>query len=160
VVQLIKGSRLKKNNKRGFKQNYFKPRHPEKYIGDVNDIVYMSSWEETFMKFLDNNPNVIRWGSECIAIPYVKPTDGKVHRYFPDFYMEYNNRKGQLIKEIVEVKPEKQIKKPTTRGKSKKTQLYEGIAWAINTAKWRSAQLFCDKYGLKFSIKSEKEIFK
>lgn len=145
---------------KGHKKGYFTPRNPEKYIGDLNKIIYRSSWEENFMNFLDNNTKIIRWGSEIISIPYVKPTTGRVHKYYPDFYMEYENRSGKIIKEVVEVKPLKQIKKPTTRGKNKKTQLFEGITWAINMAKWKHAQLFCDKYGFKFTLKSEKDIFK
>jgi hypothetical protein len=69
-------------------QGYFKPRHPEKYVGDVNKIRFMSSWELQADKFLDDNPNVLRWSSEEIVIPYVKPTDGKVHRYYPDYWVE------------------------------------------------------------------------
>jgi hypothetical protein len=32
-------------------QGYFKPRHPEKYVGDVNKIRFMSSWELQADKF-------------------------------------------------------------------------------------------------------------
>jgi len=145
---------------KGHKKGFFHPRNPEKYMGDLNNIVYRSSWEENFMNFLDNNTKIFRWGSEIISIPYIKPTTGRVHKYYPDFYVEYESRSGKIIKEVVEVKPLKQIKKPTTKGKTKKTQLYEGITWAINMSKWQSAQLFCDKYGFKFTLKSEKDIFK
>jgi len=145
---------------KGHKKGYFVPRNPHKYIGDLNDIVYRSSWEETYMEFLDNNTKIKRWGSEIISIPYIKPTTGRVHKYYPDFYVEYVNRAGNLAREVIEVKPLKQIKKPTTRGKSKKTQLFESLTWAINVSKWKSAQLYCDKYGLKFKIMSEKDIFK
>jgi len=142
------------------KKGFFVPRNPHKYIGDLNNIVFRSSWEETYMQFLDNNMQVKRWGSEIISIPYIKPTTGRVHKYFPDFYVEYENRNGELLKEVIEVKPLKQIKKPTVRGKSKKTQLYESLTWAINMSKWKSAQLFCDKYGFKFKIMSERDIYK
>jgi hypothetical protein len=106
-------------------QGYFKPRHPEKYVGDVNKIRFMSSWELQADKFLDDNPNVLRWSSEEIVIPYVKPTDGKVHRYYPDYWVEYRNKHGDVVSEIWEVKPETQTKPPKTRGKKKKTQLRE-----------------------------------
>jgi hypothetical protein len=147
-------------NTKGHCKGKYTPRNPKKYVGNIKNIHYRSSWELDVMKFLDNNTEVIKWGSECIAIPYVKPTTGRVHKYYPDFYVEYRNRKGKIIQELVEVKPEKQIKQPTTRGKSKKTQLYEALTWSVNTAKWRSAELFCHKYGFKWKLVSEKGIFR
>ncbi len=145
---------------KGIRKGHFKPRHPEKYIGDLNKIVYRSSWELSFMNFLDNNTVIEKWGSEIIAIPYRKPTTGRIHKYYPDFWIKYKNKEGIVIQEVIEVKPEKQTKKPKTVGKKKKTQLYEALTWEINKAKWRSAKLFCDKYGLKWNILTEKDIFK
>lgn len=167
---MIKKKRVKKQVKRvqksdyakkkGIRQGYFKPRHPEKYVGDLNNIVYRSSWELSFMNFLDNNKNVIQWGSEVIAIPYVKPTTGRVHKYYPDFWVKYKNKKGEIIQEIIEVKPEKETKPPTTKGKSKKTQLYEALTWSINKSKWKYAKIFCEKHNIKFKIITERKIFK
>jgi len=146
---------------KGHKKGFFYPRNPQKYIGDLNKIIFRSSWEENFMRFLDNNTMVMRWGSEIFSIPYVKPTDGRVHKYYPDFYVEYiNARSGNLIKEVVEVKPEKQIRKPITKGKKKQTQLYEAVTWAINKAKWKAAQQYCDHQGFRFKLMSEKHIFR
>jgi len=142
------------------KKGRYTPRHPHKYKGDINDIIYRSSWELSFMKFLDNNPSVLNWGSEILAIPYIKPTTGRVHKYYPDFWVKYKNKEGKIIQEIVEVKPYKQTRQPTTVGKKKKTQLYEAITWSINKAKWKYAKIFCDKYGLEWRIITEKEIFK
>lgn len=144
------------NNNQGF----FKPRHPEKYVGDVNSIRFMSSWELQMDKFLDDNPNVLRWSSEEIAIPYVKPTDGKVHKYYPDYWVEYRNKHGDIIQEIWEVKPETQTKQPKRRGKNKKTQVRESITYAVNVAKWQAATQFCNKYKMKFRIITENQIFK
>ena len=42
------------------------------------------------MSFLDNNTNVLEWSSEEHIIPYRSPLDGKVHRYFPDFFVKKN----------------------------------------------------------------------
>ena len=109
-------------------------------------------------KFLDNNPNVIHWSSEPIAIPYVKPTDGKVHRYYPDYWVEYRNKRGELIQEIFEVKPKKQTKRSRTR--NPKSKLYEDITFAINVAKWQAAQEFCKSRGMNFKIITETSLFK
>jgi hypothetical protein len=32
------------------------------------------------MKYLDENPNVIEWKSEEIAIPDISPVDNRIHR--------------------------------------------------------------------------------
>lgn len=149
--------RQSKTNK--FKQGLFTPRFPEKYIGDVTKIRYMSGYEFNVHTYFDNNPNIIRWASEEIAIPYIHPVDGKVHNYYPDYYIEYRNTKGNLVREIIEVKPEKQVNQPTKRGKSKKTQLTEAITHAINTAKWEYAKSFCDKHNITFRILTETHIF-
>jgi hypothetical protein len=145
-----------------FSQGYYTPRNPEKYLGDVNKIRYMSSWERDFNVFLDNNPNVVAWASEEIAIPYIKPTStraNKVHRYFPDYFVDYIDKHGNRVKEIIEIKPHAQTKAPARKGKRKQTQVYEQIQWIVNNAKWEAAEKFCSKYGIKFRIISEQHLF-
>ena len=74
-----------------FEQGQYIPRNPHKYVGDIDKIRYMSSYELETHKFFDNNERVLRWSSEEIAIPYLKPTDGRVHKYYPDYWVEYVN---------------------------------------------------------------------
>lgn len=158
----VKRKTVQAKRKKTFKQGYYVPTHPEKYIGDVNKIVYRSSWERAFNEFLDNNTRVLRWASEEIAVPYYKPTSNranKIHNYFPDYYVEYADRNGELHKELIEVKPDAQTRAPTRVGKNKKTQLYEQINWVVNESKWAAAQQFCTKYGWKFRIVTEKHLF-
>ena len=143
-----------KTNK-NYKQGFYKIRHPEKYVGDVSKIVFRSSWEEQTCRFFDNNPNVLRWSSEEIAIPYVKPTDGKVHRYYPDYWVEYKDKAGQIIQEIIEVKPEDQV---FIQRKKRLTE-YDKLTYNINHAKWQAASAFCQKKGIKFRILTERSLF-
>ena len=84
----------------------YKPINPKKYKGDPTRIIYRSLWERKFMNFCDTKPSVTKWASEEIFIPYRSPKDGKVHRYYPDFYMKTGNKES-----IVEIKPLKQCKK-------------------------------------------------
>ena len=79
----------------------YHPTKREKYRGDVNNIIYRSLWERSFMKYCDDNPDVVEWGSEEIVVPYISPIDGKRHRYFPDFYVKTS--KGDKF--LVEIKP-------------------------------------------------------
>jgi len=78
-------------NKRPTKylQGVYRPRHPEKYKGNINDIIYRSSYELQFMHYCDSNPSIIHWGSEEVVIPYLKPTDNRIHKYYLDFWIEY-----------------------------------------------------------------------
>ena len=146
--------------KSGKRVKIYRARHANKYRGDPNNIQCLSRWEYKFCEFLDNNPNVLEWSSESIEIPYIKPTDKRVHRYFPDFWIKYRNKKGQIVQEVIEVKPAAQTRQPTTKGKRKKTQLYEAVQYAINIAKWKSARQFCAKYGMTFRIVTENQLFR
>lgn len=141
---------------KSFKQGLYKLRHPEKYLGDPNKVVFRSSWELEMNKFLDNNTKVLRWSSEELYIPYVKPTDGRVHRYYPDYFVEYENVRGEIVREIIEVKPMNQV----DYSNRKRLSDYEKITKAVNEAKWQAAKQFCDKRSIKFSILTERQLFR
>jgi hypothetical protein len=70
----------------------YNPINPKKYKGDTSKVIYRSLWERKLMVYCDNTKSVLEWGSEEVIIPYVSPWDGKVHRYFPDFYMLKSNQ--------------------------------------------------------------------
>ena len=73
----------------------FLPTHPNKYKGDVRNIIYRSLWELKFMKWCYKNVNIVEWSSEEFSIPYLSPLDRRVHRYFPDFYMKVKENNGR-----------------------------------------------------------------
>ena len=82
----------------------YNPTNPRKYKGNPMKIIFRSLWERKLMVYCDTNKNVMEWGSEEIIIPYRSPLDGRVHRYFPDFYMKVKSKEG-IKKFIIEVKP-------------------------------------------------------
>lgn len=141
-----------------FKQGRYTPHFPKKYKGNLSNIVFRSSWEMEFCKFCDHNPNIIEWASEEIAIPYVKPTDNAIHRYYPDFWIKYKNKYGNIIQEVIEIKPSNQKKAPR-KLKKMSQNLYEQLTYAINVAKWQAAEAWCKKRGVKFRILTEKDLF-
>ena len=106
------------------------------------------------MKYCDDNDAILEWSSEEIIIPY-RGLDRRVHRYFPDFWIKYKNTQGQIIKEIIEVKPKAQTKKPTKKGKHYGKYLREARTYAINRAKWEAAEEYCLDRGYKFRIITE-----
>ena len=140
-----------------FIQGYYTPKNPQKYVGDITKIRYMSSWEHSVHRFLDNNTRVLRWSSEEIVIPYIKPTDGRVHKYYPDYWVEYVNADGEILQEILEVKPAQQTK--PTKSRNPKHRLYEQVTFAVNTAKWEQAILWCKQRNMKFRLITENSIF-
>ena len=146
--------------KNPYKQGEFTPNQNNKYKGTY-PIVYRSSLELHVMRWFDQCTYVIEWGSESVVIPYVKPTDGKVHRYYTDFNVIMRDKRGRVLKYIIEVKPYKQTIPPKVHGNKKpKTLLYEQVNYAINLAKWDSAEDWCKKHGYIFSKVTEKDINK
>jgi len=136
----------------------FKPTNPSKYRGDFTGIVYRSLWELRFMKYCDLNINILEWGSEEIALPYLSPLDNKVHRYFPDFYIKVKENDGQIKKYIIEVKPKKQTVEPIPQKKKTKGYIYEVMEYAKNQAKWKAAREFCEDRQWEFKVITEDEL--
>lgn len=138
-------------------QGIFKPKNPQKYKG-TQPIVYRSRPELLIMTWFDIKDNIIEWTSESIIIPYVKPTDGKVHRYFIDFSCKLKTPTG-INKYIIEYKPSKQTQLPVKGSrKSDRTFLIEQATYAINKAKWKAAEEYARFKGMKFIILTEKEL--
>jgi hypothetical protein len=102
--------KLKPTAKSGYKQGYYNPVNPQKYVGRL-PIIYRSSWERKFCHWCDHNEEVINWSSEPFEISYYNILDKKYHKYYPDFYIKM--KKGNTYEEyVVEIKPKAQLKKP------------------------------------------------
>ena len=143
-----------------YKQGFFKPQNPKKYIGDPTNIVYRSGWEKRVMDWADTNPNITRWCSEEIIIPYRSPVDNKYHRYFPDFYVEAVRRDGGTVKMLLEVKPRAQTQEPKVQSRKTKRYITEVVTYGINQAKWKAAEEYCKDKGWEFRVITESDLFK
>lgn len=135
-------------------QGRFIPRNPQKYFGNSTQIFFRSSWELTVMKFFDSSTSVTRWNSEEVAISYISPKDGRIHRYYPDFMFEMININQEVERWIVEVKPLKETS--IEHAKS----AYDKVAVAVNEAKWFAAERFCQANGMKFKVITEVDIYR
>ena len=141
-----------------YKGRYF-PTNPKNYRGNPNQIIYRSLWERKVMVYCDKNDAIIEWGSEEVIVPYLSPMDGKIHRYFPDFYMKVRQADGSTKKFIIEVKPKSQCKQPVKNPKRRTTKWFNEVkTFAINQAKWKSAKEFCEDKGMEFKIFTEDHI--
>jgi hypothetical protein len=133
----------------------FKPKHPEKYVGDPTNIVYRSSWEVKVMSWLDNNDSIITWASEELYIPYISPVDNRWHRYFPDFLVKYKTKDNKLSTMMLEVKPKKQTAQPELQKRKTKQFINEVKTWGVNQAKWKAASEYCLDRGWEFKLITE-----
>lgn len=138
-----------------YRQGIFTPVNKSKFIG--TRATYRSGLELKFMRFCDNNINVIQWGSENVIVPYISPLDGRVHRYFVDNYVVI--REGLTVNRyLIEIKPSSQLKIPTTKYKKKEHLIYEQSTYIINQAKWAAAAAYALKHNCIFKIITEKEL--
>ena len=104
------------------------------------------------------NENILEWGSEEIIIPYRSPVDGKVHRYFPDFYIKVRESTGYTKKYIIEIKPKKQTAPPKKPKRQTSGYLREAYEYAKNQAKWEAASEWCKDRSYIFKVFTEKEL--
>jgi len=136
----------------------YKINNKDKYIGNPSNIICRSLWERRVCKYLDENVNVLKWGSEELTIPYYSPMDNKNHKYFPDFIAKIKNKDASTKTVIIEVKPKKQTKPPKTPKRKTKNYINECVTYTINEAKWDAANKFCKSRDWDFIILTEDDI--
>jgi hypothetical protein len=136
-----------------FARGKFTMKHPEKYIG-TKMPTYRSSWELTFMNFCDNNKSIQKWASEAVQIPYRDPLTQRQTVYVPDFFIQYVDKQGRILTELIEIKPASQTILERV-GKNK----YNQAQFVKNQAKWAAAGLWCKQQGIRFRILNENDIF-
>ena len=136
----------------------YQPKNPQKYRGNVNNIIYRSLWERKFLVYCDTSENIIEYASEEIALPYRSPIDNKIHKYYPDFYIKVRESNGEIKKYIIEIKPKKQTIEPIPQKKKTKGYIYEVYEYAKNQAKWKAAEEFCKDRQWEFKIFTETDL--
>ena len=110
------------------------------------------------MKWCDNNPNVLQWWSEELAIPYRDPVQKKWRRYFPDFWMQVREQNGQIKSYLIEVKPKRQVEGPKPQKRRTKSYITEVMTYATNKAKWAAANDYCNDRLWEFKLVTEREL--
>lgn len=136
-----------------------------KYKGDVDNVVYRSSWELRAFRYCDKHTGVLQWASEPFPIRYhLIEADAsgnavrKPHRYFPDLWMRVRTKNGETKTYLVEIKPKKQTKAPEVPKRKTKRYLTEVLTWNKNQKKWEAAREMCRKKGWEFLIWTEDEL--
>ena len=156
------------------KQGWYKVLNKQKFIMQTNEsksvmnsvrinegnleINFKSGLEYKAIKYFDMNKFVNKWSLEPFAVKYYKPTTGKFHRYFVDFFIEFENNQ----KFLVEIKSSGETIEP--KKPSKKTQKailnYQKAlqTYIVNQAKWKAATEFAESNNMRFIVLTEKEL--
>ena len=142
-----------------FSQGYYVPKFPEKYVG-VNRIIYRSSWEYDFCRWLDLNTNVIKWSSEGLEVDYVSSLDGRHHKYYPDFWLVFSNDGGVTQRKIVvEVKPKSKLVPPkrpkVLTEKAAMRYKSEAETYIKNMEKAEACRKFCEANNMSYFFLTE-----
>jgi hypothetical protein len=166
---------------KNYHQGNFIPKNRDKVIklNSQNGVFYRSSWELKIMTWLDANDKIVKWGAECITIPYQMThfdngdINVKSHNYYPDFYYEIKGENGFNKKVVAEVKPmkeylmvvnlqEKKLEMPDSSKGLKKLKNFEyDLKMAQkNREKWNTMIKYCDKKGWDFIIITEDHLKK
>ena len=151
-------SNCDKPHDRRYKQGYFVPRCPAKWINIMETeepqiIIWRSSWEKRFCEWCDSNSAIYRCGSEIVKILYFNVLTGKQSFYTPDFYVELLDNNKQIQKYLIEIKPRKEAALEST------SNGYDKLMVAKNAKKWQAAIEFCKKRGITFKVLTENELF-
>ena len=125
--------------KRSHFKGKFTPKNPDKYCGNVKQIIYRSSWERLFMVYCDKKESILKWSSEEIKIPYIH--DKKNRTYYPDFWVDMIDKNGNRVEKLVEIKPHYQR------------------TMKVNKDKWSAATKFAQDNQMEFLVMTEKELF-
>ena len=152
-----------------YKQNFFVPKNPDKYHGDKTKIISRSSWEMRFMTWCDLHPNIVKWNSEGVVVPYISPLDNKFHRYYIDFWICIE-RDGARTQYLIEVKPKAQTLPPNqklrsavneNRATANQLKRYnrELRVYIVNKAKFIAATKFATEQGMVFQVCTENFLF-
>ena len=125
--------------KRSHFKGKFTPKNPDKYSGNVKQIIYRSSWERLFMVYCDKKESILQWSSEEVKIPYIH--DVKNRTYYPDFWVFMMNKNNALVEKLIEIKPHYQR------------------TMKVNKAKWNAAEEYCKENNMEFLVMTEKELY-
>ena len=166
-----------REGKSHYHQGYFTPQHPEKCVTPVN--IYRSFLEFRFYTFFDNCVQIVRWGSEPLAVKYKNPISNmkyclergiplsdkrywKEANYNIDAWIELRTKEGDIRKIFIEIKPESQTRPPVLaenpKPKDYKKFNYEAQTYAVNIEKWKAAKAYCEERCTEFIVVTEKTL--
>lgn len=161
-------------------QGIYIPKNPEKVVG--GEIITRSSWESAFARWCDDNPQVIKWGFETVAIQYrnpaavdleacekynadpVNPQNWPIHNYYPDVYCEIRDEDDldgtKTKKLLIEIKPLSQTVRPALLPAGAKLSDQKAFnnktkTYLQNVKKWEAAKIWAQEHNMDFRVFTE-----
>jgi hypothetical protein len=131
----------------------YKVKNPAKYTGDHTNVIYRSLWERNVFRWCDDNPQILKWSSEEVVVPYYYDLDKKYHRYFVD--LKFTTDQGTFL---IEIKPKNQTVPPKKPKRQTARYLNEAASYIKNQCKWKAAETYAKDRGWKFVVWTEDEI--
>ena len=134
-------------------------KHTSKYGGDPTRVFFRSLWERQAFRWLDENPQVAKWSSEEVVIPYKCKTDGRIHRYFVDLKVTFQEGNKTYL---IEIKPKKETIPPriTKASRPSKKYIQEVMKYAKNISKWEAATEYARDNLWEFQVWTEDDLKK
>lgn len=142
---------LKPNPNSKYKQGYYE--NAKKYVGPL-PIIYRSSYELRFIQKLELNPNVVKWSSENIQIPYLmreRQPNGKFKEVRHTYNIDYTVWLKDGTQYIIEVKP-------STMVPLNESQIRRNPVMYKNYMKWKYAIEWAKKNGFVFRVVTERDL--
>jgi hypothetical protein len=173
--------RLKKGETlQGYLHEKYPIKFPEKYMGNINLIIYRSAWELAFCRWCDSSPSILKWSSEPVRIPYYdrvskleeckklgldpnNPKNWITKFYNTDFWITVKKADGTIEKWFVEIKPQHKLGKPKQPEKSaplREIKRYNNAVkeYLINEAKFSAIGEWAKRNGAFFYIFTEEQL--
>jgi len=149
------------------KSGWYRLVNPSKFIKPIDEhmksykeghVNYKSSLELSAIRYADFNKHITRWSLEPFAIKYLKPIDGKYHRYYIDLVLEFVSGDKFLVevKSSGETKPPRKPKKKTEKALINYQKALQ--TYYVNKAKWEAAEEFAKNNGFRFIILTEEQL--
>jgi hypothetical protein len=148
-------------------QGWYELLNPSKFVKPIDEhmksfkdgsVNYKSRLELKAIKYADFNKHIVKWSLEPFHIKYIKPTDGKYHRYYVDLFLEFSSGDKFIVE--IKSKGETVLPKPPNRKTQKSILNYQRAlqTYAINEAKWKAAKEFAKINQMQFIILTEDEL--
>ena len=148
-------------------KGWYKILNNDKFIKPIDEhmqsyknghIYYRSSLELKAFRYADFNKHIVKFSIEPYAIKYLKPSDGKIHRYYIDLFLVFST--GDKF--MVEIKPKSETIEPK-KPKSKTTKSllrYQQamLTFVINQAKWQAARVFAEANDMRFVVLTDEDL--
>jgi len=141
-----------------FMQGLYNVINKDKYVGDVNNVIYRSSWELKYLYMLDKSDDILKFSSEETIIPY-QDYDGRIRRYFVDFKVQSRTQGISLIEIKPFIQTQPPILKENKSGRPTKSQINQILTYDKNQRKWKAAEKYCKSKNWTFRIVTEKDLF-